>query len=377
MKERLLLPVWAGLRKGRAMKHRKTFGPLVLSIAAFLILPGSVWGTELTSPTGTVSTPTIKLESEGYATLDTKISNTAWPADCQWVFEGAVESHGDGKPSIIPLSSLAITGCTKNWHATVVSPGSLEISWTSGYDGTVTWNGGTIELTYFGVPCRYTAENTHLGTLVGGSPATLKLEGLLTRHEFTSPFCGQENRAFTGSVSVVTPESLFVDKSGTTLTSPTGTDSTPTIKAESEGHVGIDHPIATIQCEWGLEGTVESHEGRAVLPLSGLTTSGCTDSWHGTTVSAGKLEISSTSGYNGTVRWSGGTVEMTRLGTTCRFRSENTDLGTITGGSPATVHLEGKLLPDGGSPLCGEEAYSLTGSFKVASPSSLFVDKNS
>jgi hypothetical protein len=68
---------------------------------------------------------------------------------------------------------------------------------------------------------------------------------------------------------------------------------------------------------------------------------------------------------------------MTRSGTTCRYKSENTAIGTLTGGTPATIDIEGKLLPDGGSPLCGEELYPLTGSFKVTSPSSLFVDRKS
>ncbi len=360
------------------MNYRKSLGSLVLVVLALSVVPGGAWATSLTSPTGTIATPTIKAASEGHVTLDVKINNVAEKAECQWAFEGAVESHGEAKPTVVSLTSVSLTGCTKNWHGTVASAGKLEIASSGGYNGTVTWTGGTLELTKFGVPCRYRTENTHLGTLVGGSPGTLKIEGKLLHHEPSSLLCGtEESFSLTGSLEITSPSSLFVDKSGTTITSPTGTVATPAIKAESEGHVGIDHPLVTIQCQWALEGTVESHEGNAVVPLSSLTTSGCTDSWHATTVTPGKLEVITTSGYSGTIRWTGGTVELTRLGTTCRYKSENTDIGTLTGGTPATIHIEGKLLPDGGSPLCGEEAYPLTGSIKVTSPTSLFVDSAS
>ncbi len=348
-----------------------------LTVVALFGFSSGASATDLTSPTGTVATPTIKLESEGHVTLDLRQVGQLVAGECLWKLEGNVETDGEGKPSVIPLSGLTINSCTKwNYHVTAVTPGKLEFAWTSGYDGTVTWSGATIEATRFGIICRYKAENTHLGTVTGGTPATVDIAANLAFHS-GGAVCSPNEAPYpiTGSLVVASPESLFVDRSGTTITSPTGTTATPTIKAESEGHVGIDHPLATIQCEWAFEGTVESHEGNAVIPLSSMTTSGCTDSWHATTVSAGKLEINSTSGYNGTVRWSGATVELTRLGTSCRFKSENTDLGAITGGSPATIDLEGQLLPDGGSPLCGEEAYPLTGSLKVASPGSLFVDR--
>lgn len=359
------------------MKVLKSLGLSALTVVALSVLSGSALATSLTSPTGTVATPTIELESEGHVTQHSTYSDdfAAPKAECQWKMVGTVEQHGNGEATVIPLESVTQTECTKSWHVTTVTPGKLEITWTSGYNGTVTWTGATFEATRLGIFCRFKAENTHLGTITGGSPATLHLEGKPAIHN-SGLICGEPGQGFplTGSMTVASPSSLFVDKSGTTITAPTGTVSTPTIKASSEGHVGIDHPLATFQCEWSFEGTVESHGSSAVVPLSSLTTTGCTDSWHATTVAKGKLQINATSGYNGTVKWSEGTVEMTRLGTTCRYKSENTVLGTLTGGTPATVDLEGKLLPDGGSPLCGEEEYPLTGSLKVTSPSSLFVD---
>lgn len=363
------------------MKYCKSLGAVALSVLVFLVLPTGTWAASLTSPTGTVATPTIEGASEGAVTFDSGYYSGVFPVPCTWSFSGEVKTHGEGKPVSIPLTSLTITSCGggPGWHMTAASLGSLSITGTTGYDGTVSWSGATIEMTWGSLQCRYKTENTHIGTFTGGDPGTIDLEGSLIFDGGGFP-CEQASpqaRPLTGSIKVEDSkgEGLFIDTTDTRLTSPTGTVSTPTIKAESEGHVGIDHPLATFQCQWSLEGTVKGHGGNAVVPLSSLATSGCTDSWHATTIAAGKLEISSTSEYNGTVTWSGGTVEMTRLGTTCRYKSADTHLGTLTGGSPATMHIEGNLPFHSGSSLCGTEAYPLTGSYKVTSPGGLYVDK--
>jgi hypothetical protein len=351
---------------------------LVALAAALLSFAGTASATSLTSPTGTVATPTIKIESEGLVTAHAVYGSLPSKTECKWLLEGPIESHGEGKATVVPLTNLAVSSCTNSWHVTTVSPGRLEITSTNGYDGTVTWSGATIEMTRFGAVRKYKTGNTHMGTLTGGTPATVDVKEASLMFHMGGVFCGGEVPGpvpLTGSFQVSSPSSLFVDKTGTRFTSPTGAVATPTIKAESEGHVAIDHPLASFQCQWVLEGSVKSHnEGNAVVPLTSLTTSSCTDSWHATTVLPGELEVKWTSGYNATVTWSGGTVEMTRFGTPCRYKTNKTHLGTITGGSPATLHIEGKIPFHSGSSLCGEEAYPLTGSLKVTSPSALFVD---
>lgn len=350
-----------------------TVGALTLVL---MLLAGSASATNLTSPTGTVATPTIKAASEGHFVID----SPEFPPkiQCGLAFEGTVQAHGKNERAVTGLNSLTLTGCTNSWHVTVVSPGSLEVQWTNSYNGIVFWTGATFEATRFGFVCRFSTNETELGTITGGSPATVDLEGSLPFHS-GSPLCGSEPEV-TGDYKLTSPGSLYVDdddpEPGTTLTSPTGTDATPTIEAESEGYVTLDHPIANIQCQWAFRGTNSSHgpEEEAKIPLSNLSTTGCTESWHGTTVAAGELAIDRTSGYDGKVTWSGGTVEMTRLGTTCRYKTENTTLGTLTGGSPATIDIEAKLPFHSGSPLCGEEAYSLTGSLELTGPGSLYVD---
>lgn len=328
----------------------------------------------LTVPTGTISTPLIKGSSEEDVVL-----HSLGSVECASTLEGEMSGHGEGEPAVGFLSSISFSGCTESWHVTAITPGKLAIEWSSGYDGTVISTGATIEVIAGSLACRYLTNNTPLGTITGGAPATIHLEAELPFHSGNF-LCGGKAGKLTGSIKLTKPTSLYVDEEAEpapTLTSPTGTSVTPTIKAESEGHVTLDHPIANIQCQWAFEGTVASHataEG-AKVPLSSLSTTGCTESWHGTTVTAGELVIDWSSGYNGTVSWTGGTVEMTRLGTTCRYKTQNTHLGTLTGGTPATIDIEGKLPFHSGSPLCGEEAYPLTGSFKVTSPGSLYVDE--
>jgi hypothetical protein len=169
---------------------------------------------------------------------------------------------------------------------------------------------------------------------------------------------------------------LAASASATSLTSPSGTIYTGEIKAESEGHVVLDNPIATIECASNAVGKVESHgEGVATaVSLSSLAFTGCTNSWHVTVVSAGSMQINSTGGSNGTVTSTGATIEATRFGITCRYATSGTTIGTLTGGTPATLHIEAAVPFHSGSFLCGAAAVSWTGSYKVTSPSTLLVE---
>ena len=179
--------------------------------------------------------------------------------------------------------------------------------------------------------------------------------------------------AFAGLASAATP------------TSPAGTTYTGKLHATSEGHVTIHNTIANIQCNSTLEGAVEVPGGGEpiAIPLSSLTFTGCTNSWHVTTVSAGKLEVHSIAGSrNGTVTWTGATIEATRLGITCNYKTEATDVGTLTGskttGGTATIDLSGALPFHSGSGLCTKEGKgeptSLTGNYSVGTPDYLDVD---
>jgi len=166
--------------------------------------------------------------------------------------------------------------------------------------------------------------------------------------------------------------------SATTVTSSTGT--TPTIESSAEGHAVLDNPIAKIECVSTVKGKVETHgtgvtAGGAIETLTfGSPVGTCTNSWHVTVVSAGSLEIHATSGGNGTLTSSGATVEATRFGVTCRYATSSTDIGTVTAGEHATLHITASIPFHSGSFLCGEGATTWTGAYKVSSPTNLSVD---
>jgi len=163
------------------------------------------------------------------------------------------------------------------------------------------------------------------------------------------------------------------------VTSPTGTTYTSTIKASAEGHVTGDNPINPVSCASTLEGKVESHgAGKPVSgKLSSVTFTGCTDEWQATVVAGGSISINGTTGsYNGDVFWTGATIDFKRFGINCRYATNNTTIGTLTGGTPATIDISGGLPFHNGSIFCGTNPMTWTGSYTISTPGSLFVDKN-
>lgn len=166
------------------------------------------------------------------------------------------------------------------------------------------------------------------------------------------------------------------NSAATTVTSPTGTSYTGTIKAVSSGHGVFHNPIAKIECNVTFEGPIETHGvgTTATGKATSVTISSCTNDWHVTSVALGQVTAHWTSGYNGTLMSTGTTVEATRFGITCRYKSENTKLGTVTGGNPAQLHLETVVPFHSGSFLCGSGATLLTGG-GTSSPSAIYLDQ--
>ncbi|HEU4739313.1 MAG TPA: hypothetical protein VFS54_09580 [Solirubrobacterales bacterium] len=162
-----------------------------------------------------------------------------------------------------------------------------------------------------------------------------------------------------------------------TTTTSKGTVETPTVHWVNEGgHVTLQNPIATISCSLTKVETVTTHEkGKPVLAhLNELTTTGCTNSWHITTVTGG---TTSAEASNGELKSSGARVEMTRLGVKCFYETAGggTKIGTVTGGSPATLHIEASLpIGSGSSGLCGTSNVKMEGSLVSTEP--LHTDDN-
>lgn len=186
-------------------------------------------------------------------------------------------------------------------------------------------------------------------------------------------------RTFPSLLAVVAAASMVFagTVSADSVTSPTGTTYTSSVKGSAEGHVVLDNPIAKIECASTAQGAVENHgAGKAVSGnISSLTFTGCTDEWHVTVVAAGSLSAENNGGYNGIVFSSGATVEATRFGISCRYATNSTSVATVTGGSSATADLAASIPFHSGSIFCGSGATSLTGSAGGGS-GSYFIDNN-
>jgi len=220
-----------------------------VSACLLLLLSAGAEATVITAPEGTIATPTINAESVGYVVLDNPIADIA----CASAVEVKIEKHGKAVTAEGGIGTLSFSSCGNEWHVTVITPGVLELHWTAGARGTLTSTGATIEATRAGTSCFYKTEHTDIGSITAGSPARFHIEAKIPFHR-GSGLCGEGATTWTGTYRVTSPSSLYVDDSSenpsSQLTSPTGTIATPTIKAESEGHLALDHPLASFECQW-------------------------------------------------------------------------------------------------------------------------------
>lgn len=169
------------------------------------------------------------------------------------------------------------------------------------------------------------------------------------------------------AVAAMAMMAFAASASATTVTGPGG-ETTPAIHAVHEGtHVTLDNPIATIECVSTVAGKVEAHGGTyAEGEITFLSFIGCTKQWHVTVITSGGFRIEALGGNKGKLFSSGATVETTRFGIICFYATEGnpgTHIGTVTGGNPATLHIEGSIRFHGGSPLCGEKPVPWTGDY--------------
>ena len=175
--------------------------------------------------------------------------------------------------------------------------------------------------------------------------------------------------------------------SATTATSPKGTTYTATIHAATEGHA-ILHDTSglgiTIECSSTFHGTVHVHGFGNIVRIfvSTLLWTNCTNNWSVTTLKTGSLEAHNISGTeNGTLTSTGAevTTKQSTTGLHCIYSTNATDVGTLTSstvtGGNATLDIAATINRTGGSSgiLCGSKG-TWTGSYKVDTPATLYVD---
>jgi hypothetical protein len=196
-----------GSSRRKQMKYVKMLGLLAVAAAAFMAFAGTASADEATSPTGTTYKGALSAEAEGHAVLDNPIAKI----ECASSVSGNIESEDKAGENVSGnIESLSFSNCTDSWHVTVVSAGSLSVNATGSYNGDVFSSGATVEATRFGISCRYATSNTTVGTATGGSPATMDISAAIPFHS-GSIFCGSGATTWTGSYSVTSPSSLYID----------------------------------------------------------------------------------------------------------------------------------------------------------------------
>jgi len=107
--------------------------------------------------------------------------------------------------------------------------------------------------------------------------------------------------------------------------------------------------------------------GEAVkVNVTALTWTGCTTTVD--TLSKGTLEFRHELGTdNATVTSSGMEVTTQFLGVSCIFKTNNTQIGTLTGGNAATIDINGTIPQSGGGFLCPSSGV-WSGTYTLTSP---------
>lgn len=179
-----------------------------------------------------------------------------------------------------------------------------------------------------------------------------------------------------------------VNASATTVTS-NGVSYTGLITGSNEGgHVRLHNPASNIECASTFQGTV-AHHGEGITAIGAITTftlTGCTGGWTVTVDPKGVYEVhtdandpAGTSG-NGTLTSNETTITAINdvLGITCRYKTLNTDIGTLTGskttGSTATFDISASIPFHSGSIFCGTAAAAWTGNYLITGPDNLDID---
>ncbi len=194
------------------MKFFRMLGPVAVVAALMMFGVSGARATIFTSPEGTEYSGAIKLELKKGTPASFKNSFFGEIQCVVSTLEGKVKSQGTTATAQVELSTFNFKACGGSFAS--LQAGVLEAH-TSGAspdgNGTLTSNGAEITLEIAGIHCILSTSTTSLGTLTGGSPATLTASASVPRTGGRSgAFCGS-SFTFHAEYKVVTPEALLVD----------------------------------------------------------------------------------------------------------------------------------------------------------------------
>lgn len=176
--------------------------------------------TGITCPTGSAyegetNLHAVVVSEKAPVILKTTILEQEWKQECpESTLKGKTGNEGgEGQAVSITVEVLTFLMCP-SCEIIMLKNGFLTISWNSGtHNGTVTSNGTEMTTSCFipglgKVHCIYRTEKTHLGTIVGGSPAILEVKALVPKVP-TEFFCS-EGLTWEGSYTVTEPSPLYI-----------------------------------------------------------------------------------------------------------------------------------------------------------------------
>jgi hypothetical protein len=186
------------------MKHLKMLGLLVTAAAALMAFAGPASAnpvlTDAAKP-NVAYTGAINSTLTGSSLMQVGFGNkTCTESTIAWNSTTNNTTHASGS-----ITTLTFPQASCNGTAIVLAKGSLTIA----PGGTVTGAGTELTTERFGVHCIYgTAAGTHLGTLKGGTKATLTISAKLPLIK-PSVFCGNP-MTWTANYVVTTPHQIIV-----------------------------------------------------------------------------------------------------------------------------------------------------------------------
>jgi hypothetical protein len=192
------------------MKHLKMLGIVAIAAAALTALMGAgtasatvlySGGTKLGAGTKIEATGSNIVLKAGFATIECAHAE----GDGKTSNQGGASETVEGN-----ISNLSFTEC--NATVKVLKKGKLVIHHTSGSNGTVTSEGAEVTVAVFGTSCTYgTPEALNVGTLIGGSPATMS--GSASVKRIAGGFLCANPASVSASGVVTTPSPLEVKES--------------------------------------------------------------------------------------------------------------------------------------------------------------------
>lgn len=208
------------------MRHLKMLGLAVVAAAAFMAFIGasSASATVICTETVTPCPAGKKIGPKGDAT-DNFIHATLVPGTSASLrnterkllvtcTESTVTAESELTGSATETAKAKVTkltfgGCSSG--VAVLKPGTLEVHWTEGDDGTVTSKEAEVTVNIVGTTCTYgSGAGLTIGTLTGGSMGLIDINTVVNRVE--GSFLCPATAIWEGSYTITEPEPIYVLK---------------------------------------------------------------------------------------------------------------------------------------------------------------------